>query len=271
MDIKEYHSHPALSFSSLSVLLKNAKKFKKMIDGEYQLEGKNLDIGSAFHSLVLEPEKFAKEFVIAPEMNRRTKEGKQKWEEFLKESEEKTVLTSDDFKLVFSLKEKVEKLKNFSKWLEAGEVEKSFFAKIDGIEIKCRPDLLVKTKKGYIVVDLKTSSSEATPENFAKASANFLYYMQEAIYREVLQRNGINVISFLFAYVSKTEHSDAIYCEHDYIAREEGDTLFLKALEKYKYCLNNNIWSEGRFDFQEKRFYEINQISLPNYAFYQFL
>jgi len=269
MQIEEYHSHPALGSSLLSVLLKNAKIFKRVRDRGFNISNKNLDIGSALHCFVLEPEKFDDYFMVVPDINKRTKEGKKIIEEFSKQK--KTLLTKEDFAIVKQMSQKLGELKKMRHWLKIGEAEKSFFGEYNGVEIKCRPDLLVKTSKGYLVIDLKTTATEATPQNFAKSSANFLYYLQEAVYREVLKQNDIEVIKFLFAYVSKQEVSGAIYCEHDYIALEEGETLLQKAIQKYRFCNENNIWKEEKFDFETNSFEKINTISLPTYAFYQFL
>ena len=267
---KEYHENPALGASLLKEVLTNAKKFKQLWDGELKISGKQLDIGSALHKIVLEPEEFSDEFVIAPVINKRTKAGKEEWEKFTLENEGKTILTPDDMALVESMRDKLLELPNLKKWLEAGVAEKSFFAKIDGVDVKCRPDLLVKTKAGYIVIDLKTMSGEATAESFTKTSGNFLYHLQDAVYREVLKRNGINVIDFIFAGVSKLDYSGADYFSHDITSLDLGKELMDKALFKFKWCLENKEWKEGKFDFINGGFEKISTIVLPNYCWYQF-
>jgi len=270
MTNKEYHENKSLGASLLKEVLLNAKKFKQLWDGELKIEGKQLDIGSALHKIVLEPDEFNDEFAVAPVVNKRTKAGKEEWENFIKQNEGKIVLSAEDMNLVESMKTKLLRLPNLKKWLEVGVAEKSFFTEIDGVHIKCRPDLLVKTKKGYIVIDLKTMSGEATADNFAKTSASFLYHLQEAVYRKVLSDNGLKVINFIFAGVSKLDYSGAGYFEHDYTALELGEDLLQKALFKFQWCLNNDEWKEGRFDFINGGFEKISTITLPNYAWYQF-
>jgi len=316
MNIKEYHNHNALGSTSLKEVLQNAKRFKLMQDGIIELSNKNLDIGQALHTLVLEPELFNKEFVVtdlkisdkikelanlesvtvypnecltpsgALSSSKKAKEilanldsdktyitpSENNQLDFYFNNINKIFLNSEDLELVETLKDKLMKLKNFEKWLKAGVKEQSFFGKIDGIEVKCRPDLMVKLANGkYIVIDLKTSSSDATAENFAKTSANYLYYLQEKLCRKVLSQNGIIVDRFIFAVVSKNEHSDAGFFEHDITALEQGQELIIKAIQKYKYCLDNNLWLEDRFIFAENKFETINTVTLPSYAYYQFL
>jgi len=266
----EYHANKALGSSLIKEVLINARKFKAMWDGDLKIEGKNLDVGSALHKIVLEPDEFDDEFAVAPQVNKRTKAGKEEFAKFTLENEGKIILTAEDFELVESMKEKLLKLPNMKKWLESGVAEKSFFCNIDGVDIKCRPDLLVKTKAGYIVIDLKTMSGEATADNFTKTSGNFLYHLQDAVYREVLRRNDIKVIDFIFAGVSKLDYSGADYFRHDITSLDLGKELMQKALFKFKWCLKHDEWSEGKFDFINGGFEKISTIVLPNYCWYQF-
>ncbi len=46
---------------------------------------KTLDLGTAFHCRVLEPEEFSNRFIVAPEFNRRTNAGKEEEKAFLME------------------------------------------------------------------------------------------------------------------------------------------------------------------------------------------
>ncbi len=271
MTNKEYHNSKALGASLLKEVLRNAKKFKQIWDGELKIEGKSLDIGSALHKIVLEPESFSDEFVVAPQVNKRTKAGREEWEKFLADNEGKVVLSPDDMQLVESMRDKILALPKFKEWLSAGVAERSFFGEIDGVEVKCRPDLLVKTKAGYVVIDLKTMGSEATPDDFAKASANHLYPLQEAVYREVLNQNGIQVADFIFAGVSKLDYSGAGYFRHTPEWVNWGEELLQKALFKFKWCLKHDTWEEGQFDFVEGGFKKINDVTLPNWAMYMYL
>ncbi|EOV8133176.1 exodeoxyribonuclease VIII, partial [Escherichia coli] len=59
---------------------------------------KTLDLGTAFHFRVLEPEEFSNRFIVAPEFNRRTNAGKEEEKAFLMEcaSTGKTVITAEE-------------------------------------------------------------------------------------------------------------------------------------------------------------------------------
>ena len=188
----------------------------------------------------------------------------------LNKAKDKEILSYDDYTEIIELKDKILSLPKLKEWIKAGVSEKSFFGEIDGVKVKCRPDLLVKTKSGYIVIDLKTTGKEATSEEFAKSSASFLYPLQEALYKEVLRQNGIYVEKFIFAVVSKLEYSSAGYFEHDITAKEFGAEILKKAIFKYKWCLKNEEFEEGNFDFVYGGFTAINEVVLPNYIYYKY-
>ena len=79
MNILEYHSHDGLSNSGLKHLLDcPARYYTEYLDpNKPKVEKKpEYALGSAVHSLVLEPDKFWTDNHVMPKMDKRTKEGK---------------------------------------------------------------------------------------------------------------------------------------------------------------------------------------------------
>ena len=91
----DYYSHPAMSRSKL-VDLDNMTPYKfwcKYIDKSIIQESTQaLDFGKAFHSKILEPELFDNEFYFMPKIDRRTKVGKEEYQDFIDNNSDKTVL-----------------------------------------------------------------------------------------------------------------------------------------------------------------------------------
>lgn len=92
---EEYHSGPGISKSQLDDIAESPATYiwrKSAPVDEEKL--KALDIGTALHCLLLEPEEFKDRFIIAPEFNRRTNAGKDEEKEFLANCAElgKTIL-----------------------------------------------------------------------------------------------------------------------------------------------------------------------------------
>ena len=151
--------------------------------------------------------------------------------------------------------------------LESSHVERTFYGEIGGVKFQIRPDLLMNLGKSepiWFCVDLKTAEN-ATMEMFSKQSARFYYDMQEWIYREVLRQNGIDVIDFRFCIAGKAESSGCAYYKIDKEDIEDAERMVKRAVQKYRFCRDNDIWEESRFDFEMMRFESCSTVKLPTY------
>jgi len=302
----EYRSHPALGSTDVKTILSNAKKFNAIRTGEHQENKDAFRTGRAFHSLLLEPERFFEDnvvtkvnsdrlsgifernnYVVAPCKGKTAKVYKDLVEqhpdkdvviepdasrmEFMKEHAGKTFISPDEMEVVESLVVKIQNLQGMSRYLKEGTREQSFFGEIEGVPVKCRIDLFVKSKDSdqVIIFDPKSTAKENTPEVFVKSSANFSYYIQEWLYTEILKQNGFDVKDYIFIQASSLPYSGASYYKHDYIAMERAEEEVKRALQKYKFCKETGKWSEDKFDFNENKFEIVNEIQLPNYIFYR--
>ena len=81
-----YHHGAGISKSQLDDIAINPAIFQGRKEAPEDEEKKAaLDMGTALHCLLLEPEEFDKRFIVAPEFNRRTNEGKTNEQAFLKD------------------------------------------------------------------------------------------------------------------------------------------------------------------------------------------
>lgn len=261
IDNETYHSVPGISKSGLDLILKSPVHYKaRYIDGIKTNQTPAMVIGSAVHTAVLEPEKFTLTYTVTPEINRRTKAGKQEWIDFQEANKGKTILTPEDLELVRAMASSVFENKTASGVLtnhDGGKAEQSFFWEDYASETlcKCRPDFL---REDGIVVDLKTTT-DASPVGFAKACANFNYHLQAALYLEgVTLVTGRKHNHFIFIAVEKTApHAVGVYAL-DHEAIEIGRILMNTALGIYADCRNIDSWP-GYVD-------RIEKISLPAWA-----
>lgn len=82
-----YHAGPGISKSQLDDIAINPAVYLWRKHAPVDVEKTAaLDMGSALHCLLLEPEEFDKRFVVAPSFNRRTTQGKADEETFIKET-----------------------------------------------------------------------------------------------------------------------------------------------------------------------------------------
>lgn len=157
--------------------------------------------------------------------------------------------------------------------LKQSYVERTFYGVIDDVHFQIRPDVLINLGKKediWFCMDLKTAE-DATMEMFSKQSARFYYDLQEWIYREILRQNGIKVVDFRFCVAGKADSSKCAYYQMDKEDILDAGKIAHRAILKYLYCLNNDIWEESRFDFENMKFDTCSTVRLPTYRKYQLI
>ena len=239
MTNEDYHKHPALSNSGISLLLDRPSKYYHQVILEERESTAAMTFGSAFHCAVLEPERYAVEYATNPH-DGRTKSGK----EWAANNTNKTILSSADAELIEKMRDGIGK-NALARTLimEPGLIEESYFWTdiITGVVCKCRPDKIVTVDERVIVLDLKTTD-DASPESFAKSVANYGYHRQAYWYVFGLDENIIAVDEFIFvACEKKPPHECALYvidpCDIER-ARAQCDY----AIDLFSRCKERNNW-----------------------------
>ena len=259
MSNEDYHAkREFLSASSIKTLLKNPYEFLHPI----RIESKAFSIGSATHSLILEPQKFNDEFVVAPDINKRTKAGREEFALFEKENANKCVLSKEDYKTSKNMSDAVLATPEVRNILQNGIAECSFFSEIDGIKVKCRPDYY--REDIGLVLDVKTVQ-DASPDSFIRDVANFGYYIQAQFYMDTLKSLGYPAKKFLFLVVEKKEpHMVGLY-ELDVTSLEFGRDEYMRAFSIYKEI--DKYKSPIYKDTVDKSV--VQTLTLPNYVYYK--
>jgi exodeoxyribonuclease VIII len=142
-----------------------------------------MDLGTALHCAVLEPDSFSRRYKVAPECDRRTKVGKATFEAFVKESSGATVLDSDSMDLVQHMANAIRCHERADKLLAVpgeNEVCVVWDDAETGIRCKARID---RYACGKIGVDIKTTRN-ASPGAFSKSVFDYGYHRQMAWYAD---------------------------------------------------------------------------------------
>lgn len=237
MTNSEYHAAEGISKSDLDLIHLSPAHYKARKGNQAQTTA--MLIGSALHKLVLEPDDFGSEFITAPECDRRTKEGKAVYAEFLERSAGKSLLTAQQMTELTAVSSAVRNDPLAGKLLKSGKAETSYFwhDEVNGLLCKCRPDYL----KGRYCIDLKTTQS-ARPEDFMKSAYNFRYHVQAYWYLQGLKACGADAEEFIFIAVEK----DPPYAVCVYAAGEDflrlGEKEAEKDLETFCRCLETGNW-----------------------------
>ena len=174
---------------------------------------KALLIGSLYHCLTLEPQEVDGRYVVAPNVDRRTKHGKEVHDEFESNSGGRAVVKSDDWEVAHAMScSALDVMQDrFSRASVAREIAFTGKAKVyykwDGEErshdfkIKGKLDLLTRVHKGkgeLEILDLKSMASLSDSDVIASARGS-CWGIQSAFYSDCV--NDIFKVMPKFTYV----------------------------------------------------------------------
>lgn len=257
----DYHAHPAVGHSGLVRIMRSPAHFKEYLTNPPE-PTPAMAFGTAFHTAMLEPDRFGEAFVVAPKFDRRTKEGKAAAEAWEAENAGKTALTADQMAAIEQMVANVKAHAGAARLLANGMAEMSGFWRDPetGIECKCRPDWLVMNGDQIVgIMDIKTSC-DASANGFSRSIATLGYDIQAAFYQDGVKALTGRTVPFYFVVVEK----DAPYAVAAYMASDEvieiGREKYRAALQLLKWCRENDCWP----GYQPNG--EIETIDLPRWA-----
>lgn len=256
-----YHKSPGISSSGISLILDCPKRYwYQYLSNEASREDtRSMLIGQALHTMVLEPDTFNDRFIVLPELDRRTKAGKEAYEQFINESQGKIVLPSSDYESAKQMADNVKAHRMYEKIYGVGNIEDSCLwkDKDTGVLLRSRPDYY----NDFLIIDVKTTK-DASPQAFASSMATYGYHRQAAMacdalteltgcpYETVIQFVVENTAPYLVAaYAIK---QDAI---------ELGRKQYKEGARIYAECMRTNNWP----GYPEI----LTEIDLPNWFYYR--
>lgn len=259
---KEYRKREGISASDLKKMTQSMAHWKYYHDNPEDSDSPALLFGRASHKMILEPYDFDNEFAVIPNCDRRTKEGKEKYNAFLLESEGKDVITQDTYDQLLAMRDVLYSTP-FCKKLIDGEHEKSFFwvDEETGITCKCRPDSFGKIGVKHIAIDYKTCSCAET-DKFMKDAIKFGYDIQTAHYIEGLKKAYGEDFDFVFIAQEKTAPYAVNILQADEYFLESGKQVRAELLSQYKECVERDEYP-AYMGFKDSM--EISSLSLPEW------
>lgn len=242
----DYHGTKALvSKSSLDVFQRSAEHYKYMIDTPDAPEVKTeaMIIGSAFHSLVLEPHNFSREFVQLPEFgDMRSSKNRDLRDSWIRhEAGGRQPLKAEWLDMIRGMRESIFRLPRARVLLEQGrpEVTAAAVCPQTGLMRKVRWDWLSEVQRTG--VDLK-SAENASHDYWWREAVRRRYEVQDTYYTDTGQLAGLDVDFMAFLVVEKEPpYAAAIYLVPD-AARVSGEQQYLNNLHGIATCIHSNHW-----------------------------
>lgn len=211
----------------------------------------SMRIGSALHCLLLRPHRFNELFAVTPlEINRRTKEGKAAYEQFLADAGDRQVLAPKELASAKLAAETAQRNKGVMQLLErCPRRELSVVAEYEGVLCKIRLDLAAMTLP--VGGDLKSTGENATVSDFERAMANYDYDLQACLYMDVASVAGLELEHFAFAVVETAQidddgrpdrHTEAAVFRIDEESIAATRPWLRKLLAFYRQCEEAGVW-----------------------------
>ena len=241
MTNKEYRMSEGISSTELKKIAKSPQHYKYWKENP-QEDTPALLLGRAAHKYVLETYDFYNEFAVAPVCDRRTKEGKATWEQFVIESEGKDIITQEQFEQIDAMRTSAYATPFVSKLL-SGEKELSFWGVDEetGLKLKVRPDCITDWNGRHILIDFKTCA-DADNMKFCRDSIKFNYDLQLAMYRDVLKQNTGHDYTVVIIAQEKTAPyvTNVFQLSENYL--QTGQEMYKEMLRIYKHCEETGNW-----------------------------
>jgi len=244
--VLDYHSHPAASASKLKALISGTPRdyWAKFVDPDREPFAPTdaMRQGSLVDCLITEPEQYEKRYLVAPQCDRRTKEGKAIWAEFQAEAGQREVITRDWEDNALRVVEALMRDPDAAPLIRGGEGQDPHFWLDEDCDIDCRYKPDIEHPKKGLLIDLKKSRS-ANPRMFAAQSYSLAYDLQMAHYSLGFKsRYGkLPEQIILIAYEWQWPHNTSVNILSENLI-EEGHRRREEAIVTLKRCWESGIW-----------------------------
>lgn len=233
MDRAEYDALPALNWSRLKLLERSPAHFRAGWTGD----SSGFALGTAAHAAILEPARFAAEFVVYPGKVRRGKE----WDAFEAEAlaAGQTCLSRSEHADAQQIGASVRSHLKASSYLDLnrGKSEVALVWQLGEFQCKGRADYVSEA----VLTDLK-STRDASPRGFAAACQRYGYFGQAAWYSDGLfLATGVRRPFVFVAVESSPPYVVQVYTVPEHVLAA-GREQYLALLGRLDYCQRTGWW-----------------------------
>lgn len=245
----DYHSMSSVSSSMLKTILRSPAHYKAAyLSGAPRKEpSASMVLGSLTHTLFLEPEQYGNEYIIAPDCDRRTKEGKAVYSAFQDAADGLTIITADQLQ---TAQDMANALCGhiIHEAMTGGHAEASIFWTDDqtGLACRIRPDYHIAPSDVWptgLIIDVKTTD-DARPDAFARTCITYGYDLSAAMYCAGFMRHyGTTEPPLFLLLVVERDAPNAVACyECSPEMLAKGEEKYRRAMALLDECQEKNEW-----------------------------
>lgn len=232
----DYHAMASVSKSGLDLIARSPAHYRF---APAHTATRNMEIGTAIHTALLEPERFAAEYVLLRDVADRRAAA---YKAATAVHGTERVLVSHEADDVAGMQESVYANPIAAAWLKnPGIRELSVFATDPetGLPVRCRFDILTECGHG---IDLK-KTQDAREDAFSRAVHSYRYHVQAAFYSDVYEwATGQRLESFRFLAVEQSAPNACRVYRLDETAIQEGRREYREDLNRFAACLVTDTW-----------------------------
>ena len=197
MSLQDYHAHPAMSAHNLMDVQTSPQLASYNKSHPKEMTAPMLR-GHIIHDAVEDWPGFHEKYAVAPDVDRRTKEGKEKWKIFEEASGNRTVITKAQEAMAQSCSYKAWEHPEAKLFLENAKFEKSGFGQVLQTRVKARPDLDCSKFSGDLV-DIKSRQlGQAHQDAWLKDFFHWKTYIQAGLQVELWRQLGYTVNGYYY-------------------------------------------------------------------------
>ncbi|PHS13451.1 MAG: hypothetical protein COA78_06860 [Blastopirellula sp.] len=237
MPNEDYHASAGIGNSGLGLVARSPAHYNYAPAKD---STRAMVIGSAIHCSLLEPEKFAEEYLLLRDVKDRRASA---YKEAVKaHGNGDFVLTAGESDQVKGMQDSVYAQQHAKALLETdGTREVAIYTKDKetGVIVKIKIDILTASGR---IIDLK-KTTDSRPEAFSKSIFNYRYHVQAAFYSDVYEwATGEKLATYGILCVEQEIPNAAMLYVIDDEALAMGRALYRKALNTYAKCMESKEW-----------------------------
>lgn len=238
---KEYFGDKTrVSNSILKILVDKTEAHARWLIENPEPPTPQMELGSLFHMLVLEPEEFVKQVVPCDMASKNSKA----FDIFLSEHPGKIVALRKDLELVLKMASSVERDDELMGILQDDNSHKEmvFHWNDSHYNFPCRAKMDLFNREYGLILDLKTTTNACESE-FSKSIEFFKIHMQASFYKDAYETlTGEVMDQFMVVACEK----DPPYMIAKYFLSSEdldhGKSLWVSSLGRYKKAVETGVW-----------------------------
>ena len=238
-----YDDIQAIRRSDLWHINKSPLHFRYWMDSEHE-KTDALRFGAAAHKYILEPFDFWNEYLLAPDVNRRTKDGREVWANFCEVMERsgKDYITAEEYKVIADMADEIGN-NDLAARLLTGKHEQVFvWVDTDtGEKCKVKADVVTEYDGRPFLVDYKTTVS-CEDGHFERDAKKYGYQFQAGMYSEAYFQTEYEECGFAFVAQEKAPPYAVrvSLCSPEWIKR--GYDKFRELIGIYHECSEADNW-----------------------------